>query len=190
MVNDGSPTKSLVDRQGPIRYDWSGIQLLWTAGASAADIAKSLTQDFPEQYDIVRNTVAKRAQRHEWHQTAKEAQKLVSANPSSFYNKPRELSASVLATSVNIASERKKNYVDRVAGFLDKSSKLLEDRPLESLEDAALAGKLMEPVHNIARDIHGLNAREPVAALQVNFLSDPGTWKQVEENPESEHITP
>lgn len=166
------PNASLSDQQGVIRYDWPGIQLLFTAGCSPADIARSLTQDCPDNYDTVRKTVAQRSSRYEWTKTADEAKKLVSANPSSIYNKTKELSSSVVGLAQNIALERKKSYLDRTSGFIDRASKLLEDRPLESLEDAAMAGKLFDPVHQIAKDVHGLNAREPVAALQVNILSD------------------
>lgn len=166
---------SLVDENGIIRYDWPEIRLLFVGGSTVADIARSLTVDCPDSYDTVSNTIYTRARRDEWAETSRQVAKLAESRPRASVNGSSELSTTVQTMAQNIAIERKKSYIDRTSGFIDKASKLLEDRPLQTLEDAAMAGKLFDPVHQIAKDIHGLNAREPVAALQVNILSELGS---------------
>jgi isocitrate/isopropylmalate dehydrogenase len=170
----------IADELGPIRYDWPNIQLLFTAGASPADIAKALTKDCPDQYDVVRNTVAKRSQRYEWGQIAEDARKLASSEPraiSAIAKSNSALSTNVLAGAANVFAERKSRYLEVTTDFVDRSVSKLKDHPINNLADASVAAKLMEPVHKIAVDIHGLNAKDSPAALQVNFLGSPDACK-------------
>jgi hypothetical protein len=150
---------------------------LFTAGVSAADIAKSLTKTCPDAYLTVRKTIATRSQRYEWAKVAEDARKLVSSEPraiSDVFRSQNAMSPNVVAYAANIASERKNRYLDVTTGFIDKAVTKLQEHPIESLQDASVAAKLMEPVHKIAVDVHGLNAKESPASLQVNILSQGG----------------
>lgn len=166
----------LLDDQGPIRYDWQGIKLLYVAGASVTDIARSLTADCPEYFVRVQNTVSVKVKRDEWQSIKDRALSLAETRKSnSLAHKdqgPRALSEGVMLSAANILASRKTAYRERTSKFIDRASIELEKRPIESLEDASLAGKLFDPIHELARDIHGLHAKEGSHSLQVNVLSN------------------
>ena len=71
-----------------------------------------------------------------------------------------------------IFSARKRKYLDRTSLFGDQASEKLTETPVESLHDASLRAKLFEPVHNIMKTVHGLDAKEGSTNLQVNLLSN------------------
>lgn len=166
----------LIDEAGPIRYDWPQIKLLYVAGAGVTDLARSLTIDQPDEFDRVRAAVAQRAHREEWLEIRDAGLKMTQNRPEGSKNNvsalERPLSQNVQILAQNIFAERKKLYIERTTGFIDRASKRLEERKVATLEDAAMAAKLFEPVHAIARDVHGLNAKEGTHNLQVNILSD------------------
>lgn len=163
----------LTDELGPIRYDWPSIQLMFSTGVSPIDIARALTKDCPDSLETVRKTIAKRSQRYEWGKMVEEARKLISSHPDAISEVDRARSAvspSVVQSAVNVYSERKSRYLEATTQFVDRAVGTLATRDVSSLEAAAVSAKLMEPIHKLAVDIHGLNAKDSPAALQVNFL--------------------
>jgi hypothetical protein len=82
------------------------------------------------------------------------------------------MSQNVTTAAGNLYAARKNAYLDVTAKFIDRAATQLDRRAIDSLEDAALAGKLFLPVHELARDIHGLNARESANQVNVNILSE------------------
>ena len=166
----------LSDEVGPIRYDWQTIKLLYISGASSTDIARSLTLDCPDAMNRVRNTICKRGERDGWKEIREAGLKLTQNRPANSMNNDSRLesalSQSVESIAQNVYSARKSRYLDITTRFVDRSATALDNRSINNLEEAAMAAKLMEPVHAIAKDVHGLNAKEGTHNLQVNFLSD------------------
>lgn len=177
-MSEDSPTYAIANEQGVIRYDWPNIQLLWTAGATAADIARSMTRDCPEEYDKVRNTVAVRAARNEWAKTAEDARKLVSgqtrAITDGFQKTRNALSTDVIGQAANIALQHKNAYVSRVSAWGDKVSSVLEQQQVTTMDQVQTTAIQLKPAHDILKDIHGLNARENSTQVNFNMLSDSG----------------
>lgn len=167
---------SCADRQGVIRYDWSSIKLLYVGGASHSDIAHGLTIDCPEHFDRARAAIAQASSRDDWPSLRELSNTLVqsrvNAHKSNDSTLNRVESHLVTQTAASTYAARKNRYLDVTSRFIDRASDQLEKREIESLEQAALAAKLMQPVHEIARDIHGLNAKEGAGQVQVNILSD------------------
>jgi len=159
-----------------IRCDWPAIKLLYVAGNGVTDIARSLTKDSPAECSRIRATIAQRCKREDWPALRKAGLQLAQDRPPGSKGND-SVSDSILSPDVtkaagNLFALRKDAYRERTTRFIDRASVQLDRRPIDSLEDAALAGKLFQPVHEIARDIHGLNAKEGSHNLQINFLSD------------------
>lgn len=173
----------LVDEAGPIRYNWPEIKLLYVSGASCTDIARGLTKDCPDHTNRARSAIAQRCCRDGWPEIRDAGKKFMETRPINAKNHDSRFQPSLLQDgarmAANVFADRKNSYLERASSFVDKSSKLLDDREINNLEEAALAAQLFDPVHKIAKDVHGLNVKEPAAALQVNFLSDPGACRVV-----------
>jgi hypothetical protein len=163
-----------------IRYDWPAIKLLYVAGAGVTEIARSLAGDRPEDNVRIRATVAQRCKREDWPALRSKGLQLAQDRPPGSKGND-SVSDKMMSQHVTIAAgllaDRKNAYCERTSRFIDRASLQLDQRPIESLEDASQAGKMFQPVHVLARDIHGLNAKEPAAALQVNFLGNPRMYK-------------
>ena len=174
-VDDSIPP-IIVDDQGPIRYDWPNLKLLYVGGAGVADIARALTVEFPDHFERVQNTINRRSAREEWPKVREDSANLIRMRPESSKNNvsllERPMSQNVLTTAANTRSVRKERYLNSTSAFIDKAAQQLDNHPISSLADAALAAKLMEPVHAIAKDVHGLNAKDGSNAVQVNILSE------------------
>ncbi|MCE0483114.1 MAG: hypothetical protein LV479_02625 [Methylacidiphilales bacterium] len=159
-----------------IRYDWPSLKLLYVGGASHTDIAHALTKDCPEEFDRVRAAIAKASSRDDWPALRNASQTIVSARPEASPLNDSTLShlpsQSVTKVAAECFSARKSRYLDVTSGFIDRAATQLRQRGIDSLESAALAAKLMLPVHELARDIHGLNAKESGNQVNVNILSE------------------
>lgn len=160
----------------PLRYDWPEIKLMYVAGASAADIARALTQTQPDAFRRVQNTILQACGRGEWNKLREKAVKLTESRPEGSKNNVSTLSppssTNVIAMAQNILSARKNKYLDVMTEAIERGSLAVKRASLDTLEDVAMTFKLAEPMHAIAKDVHGLNAKDSVQAMQVNFLSD------------------
>jgi hypothetical protein len=167
---------AVIDGYGPIRYDWPRLKLLYVGGASNTDIARSITTDFPEHFERVRAAINQRSCREEWPKLREESVTLVNSRSGLSKNNDSPLqppsSQNVITTAANTASVRKNRYLEITSKFIDRAASQLESHPVESLADAALAAKFMLPVHEIAKDVHGLNGKDGSNQVQVNILSD------------------
>lgn len=175
----------LIDESGPIRYDWHEIKLLFVAGAGVTDIARSITKDQPELLDRVSNTIQQRCGRDEWAKLRADAISLIQERPPTSKNNStvieRLASPNVIQMAQNIFAARKHSYLERTSLFGDQASKRLVETEVQSLEEASLKAKLFEPVHNMMKTVHGLDAKEGSTNLQVNVLSDwAGKYPSVE----------
>lgn len=180
----------IVDDAGPIRYDWPSIKLLYVGGASVTDIARSLTKDYPDHFTRIQNTISVRAQRDEWKKVRDSALELLALRPESSRGNDSTLSPvmskDVMSMAANTASVRKNRYLDVTTEAIDRAASTLKDRPINTLEEAAMAFKLMEPVHALARDVHGLSAKDGANQVQVNILSQ---WAGGIPEEETEHTS-
>lgn len=169
-------SETLVDEVGIIRYDWEEIKALYVANISPTEIARSLTKECPESFSTVQNTIHTRASRNDWQLLRDKASKLVSGDPDANLGVSKIARPSLISS---VLAERRGRYLDITSKKLDETATALENTPINSLEQSAMAFKLLEPAHKIAVDVHGLNARESAAALQVNILSDPDACKVI-----------
>ncbi len=158
-----------------IRYDWPSIKLLYVAGAGVTEIARSLTRDRPDDFARIRGTIAQRCTRDRWPALRTAGLQLTQDRPQGSKGNDsvsdKIMSQNVTMAAANLYAARKDSYRERTSRFIDRASLQLDQRPIESLEDASRAGKLFQPVHELARDIHGLNAKEGSHNLNVNILS-------------------
>jgi hypothetical protein len=165
----------LFDQQGPIRYDWPSIKLLYVGGASHSDIATALTKNQPDLFDRVRAAIAQSSSRDDWPSLRQLSIDVVQSRPDAVPNNHNTVSrlkshdVTLLAASTH--SARKNRYLDITSKFLDRAATTLDQRRVDTLEQAAMAAKLMQPVHEIARDIHGLSSKDGVNQVNVNILS-------------------
>lgn len=169
------PIPSFVDESGPIRYDWPSIKLLYASGAGVSEIAHSMSKDFPEQFKRIRAAIAQRCSLDEWPKIREAGQALAHSRPAGSKNNDSlsvlPPSHNVTAIAQNLQSARKSRYLEVTSKFIEKASNHLEGHPIQCLADAAMAAKLFAPVHEIAKDVHGLNGKDGQNLLQVNVLS-------------------
>lgn len=165
----------IIDESGPIRYDWPGIKLLYVAGAGCSEIAHSMTAQTTHLFERVRAAIAQRCSVDEWPKLREAGLKLSESRPVGSKNNDslsdRLLSRNITATAGGCLAARKNRYLDITSKFIDRASDQLDKREISSLEQAALAAKLMQPVHEIAKDVHGLNSKDGVNQVNVNILS-------------------
>lgn len=166
----------VIDESGPVRYNWPEIKLLYMGGATAQQIANALSAGNPESTETIRAAIAKQSSRNDWpSELASITQKVSEAKNGRQYlpdGQNNTQSLSVTEASVTLASERKARYLEITSKFADRAAKTLDQRQIDTLEDAAMAAKLFQPVHELARDIHGLNGKDVGNQVQVNILSD------------------
>lgn len=172
--------ETLSDEIGVIRYDWSQLKLLYVSGVGCTDLAKSLTKDCPEEFNRVRGAISMQCHREEWEKIRESGRAIISQQPSTTKNNgSTQLQNVATDLAASVFAHRKNSYLDKTTLKVDQAAEILAKQPLNDMEDVHLAFKQFEPVHRMAVDLHGLNAKDSPAALNVSFLGNPEQCKVV-----------
>lgn len=178
--------------EGESRLDWSAVEAMWLTGIGATEIARTICPNDKTSAKRVRDRIYCHAYKHGWTKRLEKAHKMQEL-ADKLLEKPKTAQPTQISPveqtklevtngaqiAANIMATRKEAYLQKTSKAIDKATELLEKHEMHTLEDAGLAFAAFEPVHKIAKDVHGLDAKNVTNAVQVNFLSQPGAQDEV-----------